>query len=152
MKTELQSYLKNKFPNIYDKDFQFECEDGWFRLILWLNKYIEDYSVQQNKYAEQYPEKYLPVKQVVVSQLKEKFGTLKFSYEGGNERLGAIISFVEYISGFMCEYTGTTEDVGFNKNGWIKTMHKSFAKQGDFVFVDDKILRQILSNQLEFNF
>ena len=160
MTPELQTYLKSKFPKLYtecgrDNPFElfgFECQDGWFRPILWLSKYLQSYIDQQNKSAEKYPEQYLPVKQIKVVQVKEKFGTLRFYVDGGNQHTQAVISFVEYISGFVCETTGQTENVGYNKKGWIKTQHKSLANGKDFYVVDDPELQQILNNQTEFNF
>jgi hypothetical protein len=164
MKPEYESYLLKKFPKLYtgvdinNKDakhpfelFGFECGDGWFRLILWLSRYLQDYIDKQNSWAEKYPDTHQKVDQVVVAQVKEKFGTLRFYTDGGNERTQSVISFAEYLSGYICETTGHTDDVGYNKKGWIKTHHKSLAKGKDFTFVDDKELRQLLSGQLEFN-
>ena len=160
MTPELQTYLKSKFPKLYtecgrDNPFElfgFECQDGWFRPILWLSRYLQSYIDQQNHTSEKYPEQYLPVKQIKVVQVKEKFGTLRFYVEGGNQHTHAVISFAEYMSGFICETTGQTENVGYNKKGWIKTHHKSLANGKDFYVVDDTELQQILSNQTEFNF
>ena len=160
MTPELQTYLKSKFPKLYaecgqDNSFElfgFECQDGWFRPILWLSRYLQSYIDQQNNSAEKYPDQYLSVKQIKVMQVKEKFGTLRFYADGGNQHTQGVISFVEYMSGFICETTGQTENVGYNKNGWVKTQHKSLAKGQDFYAVDDTELQQILSKQTEFNF
>jgi len=89
MRVELENYLKKKFPNLYTDcgeqqpftQFGFECDDGWFRLILWLSRYLQDYIDQQNKWVEKYPDQYLPVKQIKVAQVKEKFATLRFLYQ-----------------------------------------------------------------------
>ena len=56
MKVELQSYLKKKFPQLYPVDFSFECGTGWFRIILWLSRYLEMYVVQQNECAQKHPQ------------------------------------------------------------------------------------------------
>lgn len=153
MNIKLDEYLKKKFPKLYTECgeqepftlFSFECNDGWFRLLLWLSRYLQDYIDQQNKWAEKYPEQYLPVKQIKVKQVKEKFATLRFYVEGGNERTEAIISFAEYISGFICESTGRTDNIGINKNGWIKTQHiDNTKKPKNFKMVDDEELRKIL--------
>ncbi len=61
MKDELQSYLKKKFPQLYPSQFSFECGDGWFRIILWLSRYLDMYVVQQNEYSQKYPQQYQPV-------------------------------------------------------------------------------------------
>lgn len=156
MNIKLEEYLKNKFPKLYTECgeqepftlFAFECDDGWFRLILWLSRYLQHYIDDQNKYAEKYPDNYLPVKQIKVKQVKEKFATLRFYVEGGNERTNAIISFAEYISGFICEFTGKTDNVGVNKGGWFKTQNLDILPENktmdNFNMVDDRELRDIL--------
>jgi hypothetical protein len=155
MNENLQNYLIKKFPKMYKGCgqnepftlFGFECNDGWFRLILWLSRYLQDYIDQQNKWSEKYPDKYLPVKQIKVKQVKEKFAILRFYIEGGNERTNAIISFAEYISGFICESTGKTDNIVVNKKGWLKTQHIDGAKNSkNYNFVDDDELRKLLSN------
>lgn len=160
MTAELQNYLIKKFPKLYTdvkeptpfKMFGFECGDGWFRLILWLNRYLQDYIDQQNECAKKYPDKYLPVKQVRVVQIKEKFATLRFYVDGGNERTDAIISFVEYISGFVCESTGKIDNIAVNKKGWLKTQHVDNTKNPKYYnFVDDSDLRNILSSTVKEN-
>lgn len=162
MRFELENYLTKKFPNLYTDcgeqnlltQFGFECGDGWFRLILWLSRYLQDYIDQQNRWAEKYPDRYLPVKQIKVVQVKEKFATLRFYVDGGNEHTNAIISFAEYMSGYICERSGRTDDIVVNSNGWNKTQHISFAeKRDDLNYVDDLELRSILKddpNQLKF--
>lgn len=155
MRSDLQNYLIKKFPKLYTecsdqhpfKQYGFECDDGWFRLILWLSRYLQDYIDQQNIWAQKYPDKYLPVKQLKVVQVKEKFATLRFYTEGGNEHTHSIISFAEYMSGFICEETGKTDNIVINKSGWSKTKHISLVKnKNDIIFVDDEELRSLLSN------
>jgi len=145
MKDELQSYLNKKFPQLYPSDFSFECGDGWFRIILWLSRYLDMYVVQQNEYSQKYPQQYQPVKPIVARQVKQKFGTLRFYYEGGDEHTRSIISFVEFISGYICETTGKEENVGYNRKGFIQTLHSDLRKDTyDFNFVDDEELRTTL--------
>ena len=145
MKVELQSYLKKKFPELYPIDLSFDCDDGWFRVLLWLSRYIEMYITQQNEMAKTNPQYYQPVKQVVARQIKQKFGTLRFYYEGGNEHTETIIKYTEFISGYICEDTGSTNDVGYNNKGYIQVLHKDLARnKNDFNFVDDEELRTIL--------
>jgi hypothetical protein len=154
MTQELQDYLIKKFPKIYTdcpddssfKSYGFECGDGWFRLILWLSRYLQQYIDEQNVWANKYPDQYRPVQQIKVVQIKEKFATLRIYTHGGNEHTKSIIGFVEYISGFVCEKSGRTDDVCYNKNGWMKTMHIDlFDASNCPTHVDDDELRTILS-------
>jgi hypothetical protein len=81
----------------------------------------------------------------VARQVKQKFGTLRFYYEGGDEHTTSIISFVEFISGYICESTGDLEDVGYNHKGVIQTTHTTLKRDiKDFNFVDDEELRNII--------
>jgi hypothetical protein len=149
MNSELENYLKNKYQKMYVNFKHIECSNGWFKLILWLSKYLQDYIDQQNVMAELYPDRYLPVKQIVVQQIKEKFGTLRFYVEGGNERTEAIISFAEYISGFICEISGKTDNIVVNNNrGRFRTLHVDLCYNlNDTFFVDDEELRNILNSK-----
>lgn len=153
MKKSLENYLIKKFPKLYDTSdsdrlftqFGFECNDGWFRLLLWTSRYLQSYIDQQNEWSKKYPDKYMPVEQVKVLQIKEKFATLRIYTQGGNQHTHSIISFVEYISGFICEFTGNMDDVGFNTKGWLKTTHISKTVDVEnFKYVDDEELRSIL--------
>lgn len=153
MKPELEQYLIKKYPKIYTEIgsdqpfalFGFECNDGWFRLILWLSKYIQEYTDMHNKWAEKFPnENHKPVPQVKIMQVKEKFGTLRYYYHGGDEKISAVVDFVEMISANICESTGKTDNIGHNKSGWIKTHHKDLTKGNDFYPNDDEELRKIL--------
>ena len=72
----------------------------------YLKKCEDDY----NKAVENLPE---------IVQIKEKFGTLRFYYNGGDSRVDALVEFAEAMSGRICEQCGDrgTEDSA----GWIKT-------------------------------
>lgn len=146
MKVELQSYLKKKFPALYQSNFEFECNDGWFRILLWLSRYLEMYITQQNEMATKNPQYYQPVKQVTARQIKQKFpSTLRFYYEGGDEHIRSIVEYTEFISGYICEETGSMNDIGYNRKGYVQVLHKDLAKnKNDFNFVDDEELRTLL--------
>lgn len=63
------------------------------------------------------------VNQVVAAQVKEKFGTLRFYYNGGNEYIRGLTAMAEAISCRTCESCGApaTQTHG----GWIKTICQS---------------------------
>lgn len=154
MKLELESYLKNKYPKLYTDCgeqqpftlFGFECNDGWFRLLLWLSEYIQNYIDQHNNWAKKYPEQYKLIDQVKVAQVKEKFGTLRYYYSGGDNNISAVVQFAEFLSGNICETTGKTDNVGRNSKGWIKTHNVDSSKPKDFHYIDDEELRKLLDN------
>ena len=60
--------------------------------------------------------------QVVACQVKEKFGGLRFYYDGGDEVTSAMIQFAESLSNRICEVCGKFNHiVGKNQRGWIRT-------------------------------
>lgn len=66
------------------------------------------------------PEK---VKQVVATQVKEKFGTLRFYYNGGDDYIRGLASMAEAMSARTCEGCGAPAKS--TNDGWIKTMCQS---------------------------
>ena len=63
-----------------------------------------------------------PITQVTLDQVKEKFGTLRFYYSGGDDYIRGMVSMAESMSGVTCEECGKpgTQTPG----GWIKTVCK----------------------------
>jgi hypothetical protein len=58
--------------------------------------------------------------QVIVEQVKEKFGSLRFYYQGGDEYIHGLVSMAESMSGITCEECGAPGETG--GNGWISTL------------------------------
>jgi hypothetical protein len=111
---EMQEY----FPKVYPKIFQgryggIDCDAGWFNILNLLCQNIQshiDWTIKQGK----------PVDQVVVAQVKEKFGTLRFYYNGGDQYIQGLVSMAEDISAVTCEKCGS---VGMLRHGgWVKTL------------------------------
>jgi len=72
-----------------------------------------------DRYPTAIPE---PITQVTLDQVKEKFGTLRFYYSGGDDYIRGMVSMAESMSGVTCEECGKpgTQTPG----GWIKTVCK----------------------------
>jgi len=68
-----------------------------------------------------------PIPQVTLDQVKEKFGTLRFYYSGGDDYIRGLVSMAESMSGVTCEECGKpgTSTGG----GWIKTVCKEHGGQ-----------------------
>ena len=133
MKQELDEYLCKTFPKMFSERhlpmqetamcWGFECGDGWFNIINQLCQNIQHHIDWKNRSEEL-------VAQVVVSQVKEKFGSLRFYYSGGDDAIDGMVRMAESMSGVTCETCG---DVGTSTSeGWIKvlceTHHKERAK------------------------
>lgn len=122
MKAELDSYLVQKYPKIFANRYAdktktamcwgFEHDDGWFWIIDQLCESIQNYIDSNN------------VSQVVATQVKEKFGTLSFYYEGGDDLIAGMVWLAEHMSGNVCEICGSIENVG-STSGWITTLCKN---------------------------
>jgi len=122
MKQENDEYLCKVYPKMMvnrNKNMQetcmcwgFECGDGWFQILNQLMGNIQHHIDWKNKDGE-------VVKQVTLDQVKEKFGTLRFYYTGGDDYIRGLVSMAESMSGITCETCGKpgTRTSG----GWIKT-------------------------------
>lgn len=61
-----------------------------------------------------------PCPQVTVDQVKEKFGTLRFYYTGGDKVVAGMVRMAESMSGVTCEQCGKPGTTA--GPGWIKTL------------------------------
>jgi len=123
----------------------FAIGDGWFPLIKGLSYAIQnhiDYREKEIVEAKEWnamvargekpawwrdvadpKKKKIPkaVRQVVVSQVKEKFGTLRFYVGGGDEITDAYITLAETISAFTSEDCGAPAESQCGM-GWIRVL------------------------------
>jgi hypothetical protein len=58
--------------------------------------------------------------QVIVDQVKEKFGTLRFYYHGGDDTVDGMVRMAEAMSGCTCEQCGNPATTSSN-GGWVST-------------------------------
>lgn len=58
---------------------------------------------------------------VKIVQYKEKFGTLRFYTDGGDETVNGMIRLAEYLSSMTCQYTGKEGSL-VRKGGWWATL------------------------------
>ena len=109
VKKELDDQLCQKFPNLYrDRNkhpvespmhWGFECGDGWFKLIYDLSEELE---AEILKLPESERENYC------ASQVKEKYGTLRFYMTKDTPKMREIIIKYENISAETCERCGSS--------------------------------------------
>jgi hypothetical protein len=123
MREELDSYLCQTYPKLFVNRnkhmtetcmfWGFECGDGWFSILNMLCQNIQHHIDWQNKKEQ-------TVEQVVVDQVKEKFGTLRFYYTGGDDHIRGLVRMAESMSGVTCEDCGNPGQTG--GEGWIRTI------------------------------
>ena len=126
MKKELEDKLYAKYPKIFVQRklpmtqtcmcWGIETGDGWYWLIDNLCEVLQ-WDIDHFKDP-----------QIEATQVKEKFGTLRFYTNGENDEQGGMISLAEFMSGSICENCGSTEDVTQTK-GWIVTLCKKCLKK-----------------------
>ena len=142
MKQELDALLCEKYPKMMINRTKpmmetcmcwgFECGDGWFNILDQLMGNIQhriDWKEKQRDWAIRFnstaaPEDMRPVPdtipQVTLDQVKEKFGTLRFYYTGGDDYISGMVTMAEAISGTTCESCGNPGER--QGGGWIKTI------------------------------
>ena len=85
------------------------------------NRIPSDWDIERAEDAMENDIKVQPkVTWVHVEQIKEKFGGLRFYYQGGNEHISGMVTMAEVWAGRSCETCG---NVGVRRSGgWIRTL------------------------------
>jgi hypothetical protein len=110
MTEEQHAYLKKVYPKIFpDGADDIYCGDGWFDIVRMMCRNIQSH-------LDWKPE----VTQVTVTQIKEKFGTLRFYYDGGDEHISGIASMGEAMSEITCEVCGAKGEL--RQGTWLKVL------------------------------
>lgn len=141
MRDELDSQLVKKYPKIFKDRFAdmtetcmcwgFECGDGWYQILDSLCSNIQshiDWSHKSKehtlKWNESNPDNQREVKepviQVVAVQVKEKFGGLRFYYDGGDDVVYGMVRMAESWAARTCEECGQPGKI--RNGGWIRTL------------------------------
>lgn len=91
--------------------FGAECGPGWLLILDDLLSLIQDHEQQLTEHrtwcAEHNRPQPEPTEPVQVHQVKEKFGTLRFYYAGGDEFVQGAVNMAEYMSARTCETCGS---------------------------------------------
>lgn len=130
MKKELDEALCAKYPKIFrDRHapmtetamcWGFDVGNGWYQILDSLCGNIQHYVDWKNRSAEAGYKDFKPVPQVVAVQVKEKFGGLRFYYEGGDENISGMVRMAESWASHTCEECGQP---GKHRSGsWIRTL------------------------------
>ena len=101
--------LKTKYPEMYGNVYcGISINTGWQRIIESLSANIDFYV------------KYSKVDYPKVAQIKEKFGELRFYYDGGDERIHGMVRMAESWASNTCEICGKSGKL--RHGGWMKTL------------------------------
>ena len=114
---EFEKRMEEKYPKMFSHPYGgFAIGPGWWPIIESLCANIQSHTDWWNKNRETRP----VVEQVVVDQIKEKFGGLRFYYEGGDDKIQGMVRMAEAWADHHCEECGKP---GKSRNtGWIKTL------------------------------
>jgi len=123
MKQELDNQLCEKYPKIFANRHKpmtetcmcwgFECGDGWYNIIDRLCSLIQSHIDWTEKQGH-------PVSHVVADQVKEKCGSLRFYYSGGDQYISGLVAMAEAMTEVTCEVCGVP---GVSRGGgWIRTL------------------------------
>lgn len=156
MSPELDKKLCEKYPKIFrDRHasikqscmaWGFDIGDGWYNIIdnacgliqLRIDERRKDKLRDLKKVRrkeklydwEQASINVPKIQQVVANQIKEKFGSLRFYYSGGDDYVDGVVQMAESMSYDTCEVCGKP---GKPKNeGWIKVRCESCLKDEQF--------------------
>ena len=102
--------MEETYPKMFSGRYGgFAVGAGWWPMIETLCATIQS-RVNSNKDCPQ----------VVIEQIKEKFGTLRFYYQGGDDFISGAVFLAESMSGSMCEECGAPGKQ--TKGGWVQTL------------------------------
>lgn len=146
MKQELDKTLVEKYPRIFrDRNapmtetamcWGFEHGDGWYNILNELCYQIQQHIdwnnsqrqilLEGNPYNRKIPDE---IRQVVVTQVKEKYGTLRFYYDGGDDRIDGMVRMAEAMSAVTCETCGNAGKM--RGHGWYYTACDEHTREED---------------------
>ena len=105
------NYIQQTNPYQYS----FAVGDGWYKLIYEL---VHDIRINDLKKGDWITK---------ATQVKEKFGGLRFYVTGTSDKNWALIRTAEQKSYGICEETGSEVEVGTWTRDWTKTMCRQYA-------------------------
>jgi hypothetical protein len=111
-------HMEERFPKMFTKPYGgFSCGEGWWPILEELCSNIQHH-IDWKKGA---------CPQVTVAQIKEKFGGLRFYYDGGDDTINGMVTMAESWANKSCETCG--DPATKQTTGWIKNVcDKHFDK------------------------
>jgi hypothetical protein len=123
MREELEKQLFDDFPLLYDRKadyrsscmgFGFECGDGWYGLIRELSEKLYPLVVDMHSRPQEYD------MYPTASQVKEKFGELRFYMNCASDEMYDLINHYEDVSGKVCEVCGSNGEIDYSEK-WLSS-------------------------------
>jgi hypothetical protein len=125
---EFSTHMHEKFPEMFSRPYGgIAVGAGWWPVIESLCNQIQghikninerrDRLLENNPWKHKIPE---TVPQVYVAQIKEKFGGLRFYYDGGDDVIDGMVRMAESWAACSCEKCGKPGEI--RSGGWIRTL------------------------------
>lgn len=123
--------MNERFPLIFNNDVRpyggFCIGEGWYPIVEslcadiqshidWKNQ-TRERLLKDNPYMHTVPDE---VPQVIAVQIKEKFGGLRFYYEGGDDVIYGMVRMAESWAEHTCEKCGKPGKI--RHGGWMQTL------------------------------
>lgn len=111
---DFMNRMETKYPEMFSAPYGgFAIGEGWWIIVEHLCANIQHHLNWKNKESEVVP-------QVVVHQIKEKFGGLRFYYGGGDDEISGMVRMAESWASIACEECGGI--ASRRSGGWIRTL------------------------------
>lgn len=125
---QFAEHMEATFPLMFSQPYGgFAIGKGWWPIVEDLCYLIQnhidgvksrrEFLLVKNTYNYEIPEL---VPQVVVHQIKEKFGGFRFYYEGGNDYIRGLVDMAEQWCSRSCEECGARGE--HRTGGWMRTL------------------------------
>lgn len=112
-----------KFNNYFDW-----CLDKSEQLENYRKEVLEEEILDWRKAEDEIP-------QIIATQVKEKFGTLRFYYDGGDDFIHGLSTMAESMSAVTCEVCGNPgKTIG---GGWVRTLCRTHAEEEHKEWIED---------------
>ena len=127
MSPENTQKLIESCPRLYPEDFYFECENGWFQLLLDLSLQLE----AEINFCES-PDIAEPCEiEFRATQVKEKYGTLRFYMTCSTDKMQDLIEEAEKKSQYICEHCSAPGTLTVRHGWWsVSCVECQLAKRG----------------------
>ena len=159
MSPELDQHIREKYPKIFSQRCEMSIGDGWYDIIDMLCSNIQhhiDNVADRRKWAIKWndevndpnydwsdkasfikrEEREVPelVEQVVATQIKEKFGTLRFYYNGGDQYIRGLEAMAESMTSRTCEDCGSPGVArSTEKRRWVRVLCDKHAYEQGYI-------------------
>jgi hypothetical protein len=112
--TEFSESMEKRFSKMFEEKYGgFAIGTGWWPIVESLCVNIQSHIDHKEKQGQ-------PIPQVVVEQIKEKFGGLRFYYQGGDDQVAGMVRMAEAWAAYSCEECGSPGKR--TSEGWIKNL------------------------------